>query len=171
MPSGRVLIAVIGRPHGVRGLLRVHSYAADPAALPGYGPFTDDRGRRFAIQWRGDGIAVVSELTGDTARPLTDRDDAAKLVNTRLYVEREQLPAPETDEFYVSDLVGLEAFGPDDAPLGRVDAVHDYGAGASLEIGALLVPFTQAAVPEVDLAAGRLTVVPPDEIIVEDVAA
>jgi 16S rRNA processing protein RimM len=171
MPNGRVLLGVIGRPHGVRGLLRVHSYAADPASLPEYGPFTDDRGRRFSLAWRGEGIAVVAELAGDTPRPITDRDAAAKLVNTRLYVEREQLPATDADEFYLSDLVGLEAFDPDGAALGRVDAVHDYGAGASLEIGALLIPFTRAAVPDVDIAAGRLTVVPPDEIIVEDVAA
>jgi 16S rRNA processing protein RimM len=171
MPTGRVLLGVIGRPHGVRGLLRVHSHAGDPASLPDYGPFTDDRGRRFSLSWRGDGIAAVAELVGDTPRPVTDRDAAAKLVNTRLYVERERLPATEADEFYVSDLVGLEAFGPDGAPLGRVDAVHDYGAGASLEVGPLLIPFTRTAVPEVDIAAGRLTVVPPDEIIVEDVAA
>jgi len=171
MPEQRVLLGVIGRPHGVRGLLHVHCYAGDPAALPGYGPFVDDRGRRFSLHWRGEGIAEVSEVIGGVPRPVTDRDAAAKLVNTRLYVERDRLPATDDDEFYVSDLVGLEAFGRDGTPLGRVDAVHDYGGGVSLEIGALLVPFTHAAVPEVDLAAGRLTVMPPDEIIVEDVAA
>ena len=63
------------------------------------------------------------------------------------------------------------AFTPDGKPLGRVDTVHDYGAGVSLEIGLLLIPFTRTTVPDVDLAAGRLTVAPPDEIIVEDVAA
>ena len=92
MPERRVLLGVIGRPHGVRGLLRVHSYAADPASLPDYGPFTDDRGRRFSLSWRGEGIAAVSELVDGAPRPVTDRDAAAKLVNTRLYVEREQLP-------------------------------------------------------------------------------
>jgi 16S rRNA processing protein RimM len=171
MPSEKILLAVIGRPHGVRGLLRVHCYADDSSTLPGYAPFTDDRGRFFSVSWRGEGIAQVSELIDGTERPVTDRDAAAKLVNTRLYVNRERLPVTEPEEFYFSDLVGLEAFAPDGKPLGRVDAVHDYGAGVSLEIGSLLVPFTRAAVPDVDLAAGRLTVAPPDEIIVEDVAA
>jgi 16S rRNA processing protein RimM len=168
MPERRVLLGVIGRPHGVRGLVHVHCYAGDPASLPGYGPFTDDRGRRFSLRWRGEGIA---EIIDDTQRAVADRDAAAKLTNTRLYVERERLPAPDDDEYYFSDLVGLEAFGPDGAALGRVDAVHDYGGGVSLEIGQLLVPFTHAVVPEVDIAAGRIIVVPPDEIIVEDVAA
>jgi 16S rRNA processing protein RimM len=171
MPQGRILLGVIGRPHGVRGLLRVHCYAANAAAMPDYGPFVDDRGRRFTLRWQGGGIAEISELTDGAPRPVTDRDAAAKLVNTRLFVERDRLPATEADEFYFSDLVGLEAFGPDGTPLGRVDAVHDYGGGTSLEIGPLLVPFTRAAVPEVDLTAGRLTVVPPEEIIVEGAAA
>jgi len=171
MPQRRILLGVIGRPHGVRGLLRVHCYAGDPASMPDYGPFVDDHGRFFSICWRGDGIAEIAELIDGAPRPVADRDAAAKLVNTRLFVERERLPATEADEFYFSDLVGLEAFAADGTPLGRVDAVHDYGGGASLEIGPLLVPFTRAAVPEVDLTAGRLTVVPPEEIIVEGVAA
>ena len=96
--------------------------------------------------------------------PLADRRGAEKLVNTRLYVARGQLPAAAEDEFYLADLVGLLAIGADGAELGRVAAVHDYGAGASLEVGALLVPFTRACVPQVDLAAGRVVVVPPEEI-------
>jgi 16S rRNA processing protein RimM len=171
MPGRRILLGVIGRPHGVRGLLRVHCYAGDPAALPGYGPFTDDRGRRFALAWRGDGIAEISEIVDGAPHPVRDRAAAAALVNTRLFVERDRLPATGRDEFYLADLVGLEAFGADGTRLGRVDAVHDYGGGASLEIGPLLVPFSRAAVPVVDLAGGRITVVPPEENIVEGVAA
>ena len=171
MPAGKILLGVVGRPHGVRGLVRVQCYAADAAAMPGLGPFTDERGRMFSLTWRGAGVAEISELVGGVARTLADRDAAARLTNTRLYVARERLPATEADEFYVSDLVGLEAVGADGATLGRVDAVHDYGGGASLEIGRLLVPFTRAAVPEIDLAAGRVTVVPPEEIIVEGEAA
>ena len=160
----RILIATIGRPHGVRGLVRVHSYAEDAAALPGYGPFTDDRDRSFSLRWRGEGVAEVSEIVGGERRPLADRDAAARLANTRLYVDRGRLPRPEDDEFYWADLVGLEAIGPDGSSLGRVEAVHDYGAGASLEIGLLLVPFTRAAVPAIDLAAGRMTVEPPEAL-------
>jgi 16S rRNA processing protein RimM len=164
MPSRRILIATIGRAHGVRGLVRLHSYAEDAAALPGYGPFTDDRGRRFSLCWRAEGIAELAEIIGNEPRPVADRAAAAKLANTRLYADRDRLPQPEADEFYWSDLIGLEAVGLDGGSLGRVDAVHNYGAGASLEIGSLIVPFTRAAVPCIDLAAGRVTVAPPEAL-------
>jgi len=167
MPARRILMGVVGRPHGVRGLVRLHSYAADPADLPGYGPLTDDRGRRFSVRWQGEGIAELTQLVEGRREKLADRAAAERLVNLRLYVDRDRLPPPAADEFYLADLAGLLAVTPDGRELGRVDAVHDHGAGAFLEIGALLVPFTRAAVPDVDVAAGRLTVVPPAEIVGE----
>jgi 16S rRNA processing protein RimM len=159
-------MGVVGRPHGVRGLVRVQSYTADPAALAEYAPLHDDQGRRWSLAWRGDGVA---ELRDEAGLALADRTAAERLTNLRLYADRDQLPPTEEDEFYLADLVGLEALDADGNPLGRVALVHDYGAGASLELardGAapLIVPFTRAAVPEVDLAAGRLTVVPPEEL-------
>lgn len=158
-------MAVIGRPHGVRGLVRVQSHTAEPSDLPGYGPFIDGRGRSFTLRWAGQGIAAISELIDGTPHPITDRGAAERLVNTRLHVERARLPAPAEDEFYLADLVGLAAVTAAGEALGTVTAVHDYGAGASLEIGALLIPFTRACVPEVDLAAGRLVVTPPAEVL------
>lgn len=177
VPQDLVLMGVIGRPHGVRGLVHVRSYTEDPAALPGYGPFSDGRGRRFSLRWASEGVAALSELVDGRAVAIADRNAAEKLVNLKLYVERAQLPAPDEDEFYLVDLVGLAAVRPDGAALGIVRAVHDYGAGASLEIEgdaspALLVPFTRAAVPEVDLPGRRVVVVPPAEVVVtaEDAA-
>lgn len=164
MPDSRILMGVIGRAHGVRGLVRVHSYTADPAELPEYGPFTDERGRVFALRWVADGVAEVSEIRDGVAVKIADRTAAEKLVNVRLHVARAQLPAAEADEFYLADLVGLAAFAPDGAALGTVAAVHDYGAGVSLEIGRHFVPFTRACVPEVDVAGGRIVVDLPDEI-------
>jgi 16S rRNA processing protein RimM len=166
VPERRILMGVVGRPHGVRGLLRVHSYTADPADLPEYGPFDDGGGRRFSLRWRGEGIAELAELIDGRPVPVTDRGRAENLVNLRLYADRDRLPPAEGEEYYLADLIGLQAVGADGTPLGKVDAVHDYGAGASLEIGSLLVPFTRAAVPVVDLAAGRITVLPPEEIVV-----
>ena len=158
------MMAVVGRPHGVRGLARVQCYAADPADLPRYSPLVDERGRRFRLRWHAEGIAELSEIVdGKPVKP-ADRAAAERLVNTKLYVERERLPAPADDEFYLADLIGLDAVARDGRALGRVDAVHDHGAGTFLEIGQSLVPFTRAAVPVVDIAAGRLTVAPPAEI-------
>lgn len=176
MPERRILLGVVGRPHGVRGLARVVSYTADPASLTAYGALTDDKGRRFTLRWRGEGIAEIAELVEGKPVPAADRNAAEKLVNTRLYIDRARLPPPDDEEFYLADLVGLQAIDADGAPLGTVVAVHDYGAGASLEIARperapLLVPFTRAAVPEVDPAASRLVVVPPDETVVPEQAA
>jgi len=127
----------------------------------------DDAGRRWSLSWASPGVAEVTEIVDGRPVRVIDRNVAEKLVNLRLYVDRAQLPATEDDEFYLADLVGLEAVGAEGVSLGRVNAVHDYGAGASLEIGALLVPFTREAVPHVDLVAGRITVSPPAEVAVQ----
>jgi len=162
--ENRILLGVIGRPHGVRGLVHVVSHAADPTNLTAYGPLTDGRGRRFTLRWRGEGVAEVTELRDGGPARVADRTAAGKLVNTRLYVDRAQLPEPEdAEEFYVADLVGMTAIDADGAVLGKVVTVHDYGAGTSLEIvrdGAAptLVPFTRACVPEVDVGREQIMV-------------
>ncbi|HET7882697.1 MAG TPA: ribosome maturation factor RimM [Acetobacteraceae bacterium] len=164
MPESRILLGVIGRPHGVRGLVRITSYAEDLAA---YGPLSDDKGRRFVLRPRGEGVAEIAELVGGAEARIGDRTAAEKLTNTRLYVDRSQLPEPEEDEFYLADLIGLSARDTSGRELGTVVTVHDYGAGPSLEIAGcgqpLLVPFTRASVPVVEIAAGRLVVDPPEE--------
>jgi len=173
MGSSRILMGVIGRPHGIRGLVHVHSYTAEPSDLARYAPLIDDQGRTWSLAWRGEGVAELRDARGAA---LTDRGMAERLVNTRLHVERERLPPPDGEEFYLADLVGLEARDAAGALVGSVVEVHDYGAGTSLEIAregksALLVPFTRAAVPDIDIPAGRLTVTPPDEIDFSAVAA
>ncbi len=160
-------MGVIGRPHGVRGLVHVQSYTADPADLPSYGVFDDDRGRRFRLKWKSEGVAEVFQIVEGKRVAVASRDGAQALVNTRLYVPRAKLPKPDEDEFYLADLMGLEAVDANGKSLGTISMVHDYGAGTSLEIGALIVPFTKACVPVVDLQAGRVTIVPPAEIVVE----
>jgi 16S rRNA processing protein RimM len=165
VPQRRILVGVVGRPHGVRGLVRVHSYTAEPTDLARYAPLEDARGRRFTLRWRGEGIAELAELVEGKPVPLANREEAAKLVNARLYVDRERLPDAETDEFYHADLIGMAAVDESGREVGRVEAVHDYGAGASLQIGPLLLPFTRACVPQIDLAAGRLTVAAPAEVV------
>ncbi|WP_428394107.1 ribosome maturation factor RimM [Lichenicoccus sp.] len=171
MNQQRILMGVVGRPHGVRGLVHVHSYASVPEDLAGYGPLHDERGIVWTLQWQGNGIA---ELRDNQGRTLGDRDAAQALVNRRLYVDRERLPEPEPDEFYLADLIGLAAHERRDGierSMGTVLAVHDYGAGASLEIGhvghSALVPFTRLCVPQIDLAAGSLLVIPPQDVELE----
>ena len=171
MPDSHILLGVIGRPHGVRGLVHVTSYTADPDDLAAYGVLSDAKGREFVLSWRAEGVAEVSEIVAGGKVKITDRDGAARLTNTRLFIARDKLPPAAEDEFYLADLIGIVAVDGAGTALGRVSAVHDYGAGTSLEIeraggDSLLVPFTRASVPQVDVAAGRLVVNPPDEIVV-----
>lgn len=173
MVQDRILLGVVGRPHGVRGLVHVHSYTAEPEALAEYGPLVDEDGRAWTLSWRQAGVAELRDAGG---RAVADRSEAERLTNLQLYVARDRLPPAEKDEFYLADLVGMQAVARDGAAIGQVLVVHDYGAGTSLEIvreGAapLLVPFTHAAVPVVDMAARRLTVVPPDEVEARELPA
>jgi len=162
----RVCLGVVGAPHGVRGAVRIKSFTADPAAISGYGALEDESGaRHFTLKVvgsaKGDGM-VIAKLSG-----VADRDRAEALRGLRLYAPRAVLPAiGDEDEFYHADLVGLAALLDDGARLGTVIAVHDFGAGDMLEIGRdagqpVLVPFTRAAVPVVDLAGRRVVLDPP----------
>ena len=161
-----VALGVFGAPHGVRGEIRVKSYTADYEAIGGYGPLTDAAGaRRFALR-------VVRALRDDMIVARVDgvetRDAAQALTGLEVFARRSQLPPPDADEFYYADLIGLAAATPKGEPLGRIAAVLNHGAGDILEIegesGSRLLPFTKAAVPEIDFAAGRIIVLPPAEI-------
>jgi 16S rRNA processing protein RimM len=165
-------LGVIGRAHGVRGLVKVTSHTADPADLIAYGPLSDARGQVYALRWVADGIAEVSRIVDGAPVKVTDRAAAEKLTNTKLFIDRTALPPADDDEYYLADLIGLTVLDPTGRTIGAVAVVHDYGAGASLEIerpGAvpLLIPFTAACVPTVDLANGRLVMVEPHEVVVQ----
>lgn len=164
MSDDRVLIGVFGAPHGVRGEMRLKSYTADPAAVVDYGPVFAEDGRRFALKLVR---ALKDDMVVVRAEGVADRDAAARLTNVRLYVPRERLPPPDEEEFYHSDLVGLSVATPEGEALGTVTAVVDFGAGDLLEIRrpaggpTVLLPFTKAFVPTVDLRAGRILATPP----------
>jgi 16S rRNA processing protein RimM len=163
MPNALVLLGEIGRPHGVRGIVRLRSFTADPAAIASYGPLSDESGgRRFVLEWLGNGLARIEGVE--------DRDAAARLTGTRLYVAREKLPAPGPDEFYLVDLIGLAAVDEAGASLGTIRAVEDFGAGSFLTLAddreERLVPFTEAAVPVVDIPGGRIVVRLPEERLI-----
>jgi len=131
-----------------------------------YGPLESEDGtQHFVIEaMRPAKDHFVVRFTG-----VDDRDAAEKLTNLKLYVSRDRLPPIEEQEtYYHADLVGLAAMTPDRAPLGTVTAIHNFGAGDIVEITpegegtALMLPFTDATVPEIDIDAGRMVVVPPE---------
>ncbi len=165
MSSGRrVLMGRVLGAHGIKGAVRILSYAEVPEDIARYGPLEDGGGgRKFSLTVVGKARgAVLAEVEG-----IGDRDAAAALKGTKLYVSRSALPAPAEGEFYWDDLVGLRAELKDGTTLGEVVAVHDYGAGPSLEVkrqsGApVMVPFTNRAVPVVDMEAGKVVIDPPE---------
>lgn len=163
--SNLVRLATIGAAHGVRGEVRVKAFTADPSSLRDYGPLSAEDGRIFQIERLRPGKEVLVVKF----RGVDDRDAAEALNGVSLFVDRDRLPAAGDDEFYHADLIGLAAFTQSGEPLGAVVAIHDFGAGDIIEIApprgpSLLLPFTKAAVPVVDVPAGRIVVVPPEEI-------
>jgi 16S rRNA processing protein RimM len=160
--SPRICVARIGAPHGVRGEVKLWSYTADPLAVTDYGPLeSEDGAARFTIvALRVAKDHLVARLAG-----VDDRDAATRLTNTDLYIERDRLPAPdEDDEFYHADLIGLDVVDAQGNELGSVAAIHNFGAGDLVEVKrsqggmTVLLPFTDAAVPAVDIAGRRITV-------------
>ena len=166
--TDRICVAQIGAAHGIRGEVRLRSFTQDPRAVTTYGPLESEDGtQRFEIEaLRPAKDHFVARFAG-----IDNREAAEKLTNLKLYVPRDRLPPIEDDEtFYFADLVGLTAVTPDGAPLGTVTAVHNFGGGDMIEIKPqgggepLMIPFTDANVPGVDIAAGRVVVVPPTEV-------
>ena len=159
----KVCIGAITGVRGLRGEVRIKSFTADPDGVAAYDQVTDEAGEhayRIRVTGHVKGM-VIARLDG-----INDRDAAESLKGTKLYVPRSILPEPEDGAFYHADLVGLKAETADGEPLGTVKAVHNFGAGDVIEISGggkdeLMVPFTSAAVPDVDLESGRIVVQPP----------
>jgi 16S rRNA processing protein RimM len=164
--AAKICIARIGAAHGVRGAVKLWTFTEDPQAVMQYGALaTKDGARSFEV-------ANAREAKGHlvaTLKGIATREDAERLNGIELYVAREKLPATDDDEYYHADLIGLTAVNTANEPLGRVIAIHNFGAGDIIEIApphsaTMLLPFTNAVVPSVDLAAGRVVIELPAEI-------
>lgn len=161
--TDRICVGAIAGAFGVRGEVRLKSFCAQAEDIATYGPLaTEDGTRSFAVRL----TRPVNGGLGARLSGVETKEQADALKGTTLWADRAALPSLPDDEFYHADLIGLEAVDTGGASLGRVRAVHDHGAGDILEIhgpaGVLLVPFTRAAVPTVDLAAGRIVADPPE---------
>jgi 16S rRNA processing protein RimM len=165
-----ICVARIGAAHGVRGAVKLWTFTEDPLAVKHYGPLaTKDGARRFEVTSAREAKGhLVATLEG-----ITTREQAERLNGIELYVAREKLPDAGENEYYHADLIGLAAVTPTAQPLGRVVAIHNFGAGDIIEIAppqgaSMLLPFTHAVVPTVDLAGGRVVIELPGEIEGED---
>jgi 16S rRNA processing protein RimM len=158
-----VLMGRFGAPHGLRGEIRLQSFTETPLSIADYGPLFDKSGaRRFVLQGareQGRDMLVVG------VEGVTNRDAAQRLTGVELYLPRESLPAPQEDEFYLADLIGLRVESEEGEALGQVIALRNFGAGDILEAlpkeggESRFYPFTKALAPIVDVAGGRIVVV------------
>jgi 16S rRNA processing protein RimM len=158
--KNRILLGRIADAHGIRGEVLIKSFTERPEDIAAYGPLDDGGVRTFTIEAvRATGKGVVARLAG-----VRDRTAAEALKGAPLYVDRDRLPPPAEGEFYHADLIGMAAVDAEGRTAGEVVGVHNHGAGDILEVRLTgsgkteLVAFTDAFVPEVDLAARRLVV-------------
>ncbi len=158
--DGRICVGAIAGAFGVQGEVRLKSYCAEPSDIAAYGPLFARDGRRFTLRL----TRPVAGGLGARLSGVATREEAEALKGTELFVDRGRLPSLPDDEFYHADLIGLSARDPGGAEIGRVTGVQNHGAGDLLEIAvpgrasALLVPFTLAIVPTVDLSRGLVIV-------------
>lgn len=169
-PKNPIQMAVIGAAHGIKGELRVKTFTGDPLALADYGPLYSKDGRAFEIiDIRPAGNVVVVRFKG-----VSDRNAAEALTNVELFVDRSALPDDgDEDEFYHADLMGLAVKDDTGATIGKVVSVQNFGGGDILDITlgsrkGVLIPFTQAAVPEISIVGGFVRIDPVAAGLVED---
>jgi 16S rRNA processing protein RimM len=165
MPS-QICVARIGAAHGIRGAVKLWTFTEDPFAVTRYGQLTTkDGARQFELaQAREARDHLVATFKG-----VTTRNEAERLNGLELYVARDKLPATDQDEYYHADLIGLAAITATGEPLGKVIAIHNFGAGDIIEIAppagtTIMLPFSNAVVPTVDIAGGRVVIALPEEI-------
>jgi 16S rRNA processing protein RimM len=168
--SDRVVVAQFGAAHGVRGEIRLKSFTEDPLAVGNYGPLAADDGRSFVIVSARPAAGKGPDMLVVRIEGVTTRDQAAALNGLELSVPRARLPETEPDEFYHADLIGLDVSMKDGTAAGTVVAVRNFGAGDLIEVvpaqgATFLVPFTREAVPEVDIAGGRIVIDPPPGLL------
>ena len=169
----QICVARIGAAHGVRGAVKLWTFTEHPLAVKHYGPLmTKDGGRQFEVTH----VREAKDHLVATLKGIATREDAERLNGLELYIARDKLPETDEDEYYHADLIGLAAVNAADEPLGRIVAIHNFGAGDIIEIAppqgaTMLLPFTNAGVPTVDVAGGRVVIDLPKEIDGDDPSA
>lgn len=162
-----VCVGAFAGAHGVRGAVRVKSFTARPEDVAAYGAVFDQAGNR---SWTLHLVGASRGLLIARVDGVEDREAAEALKGIRLHVPRAALPEPDEEEYYFVDLIGLAAELVDGSHLGRIIGVHELPAGDALEVQypggrSVLVPFTKAIVPEVDIKGGRVVIDPPEGLL------
>jgi 16S rRNA processing protein RimM len=163
--SRDVLLGVVIGAQGLKGEVKVKTFTETPQTLGAYGPLHGKDGREIrvtALRETKDGAVV--QLHG-----VNDRSSAEAMKGTELFISRDALPAPDADEFYHTDLVGLRAEDTEGRAIGTVRGVHNFGAGNVIEIvrengDDVFLSFTREVAREIDLKGGRIVIAEPEDI-------
>ena len=163
--TDRICVGALAGSFGVKGEVRLKSFCSDPRSIAAFGPLFNEAGDiSYSIQI----VAPIKNGFSARVEGVEDKEAADELRGVSLFVDRTSLPSLPDDEYYHADLIGLKVFDAGGALLGTVKSVLNHGAGDLLEINALtvaetvLLPFTMANVPTVDLATNRVVVDPPE---------
>ncbi|WP_299194374.1 ribosome maturation factor RimM [uncultured Litoreibacter sp.] len=166
MNKDQIVLGVIAGAFGVKGEVRLKSFCAEPEDIANYSPLRTEKGDEYTLK-------ITRQVKNGFAARLSGirfKDEADKLRGVKLYADRSLLPSLPDDEYYYTDLIGLDVVDTGGEKIGKIAAVENHGAGDILDIrgaglnGSLLLAFTQDAVPTVDLASGRVVIDPPEEI-------
>ena len=160
-----VLLAVVIGAQGLKGEVKVKLFTATPDALPHYGLLHTRDGRKLAItafRPAKEGEAVIA------FEGVRDRNQAEALKGAELFVDRAALPATDEDEFYHADLIGLEVRDSEGRVLGKVTALHNFGASDVLEFAradgdSVHLAFTKETAPVINIAEGFIIVAVPED--------
>ena len=159
-----ICVGAITGAFGVKGEVRLKSFTSIPEAIADYAPLLTEEGEKEFD------VVITGEIkNGLSARMsgVISKEDADKLRGTRLFVPRERLPELLEDEYYHTDLIGLIVQNLEGSNIGRIKSVLNHGASDLLEIEdkrenkSILVPFTRAIVPKVDIKNSIVIIDPP----------
>lgn len=164
-----IVVGQLAGAFGVKGEARVRSFTADPEACFSYGPLLDKDG---AVVLTPVKHRPLNEGFGVTAKENRQREEWEALKGTLLHAPREAMPAPDDNEIYLADLIGMDVVHADGRTLGKVAAGHNFGAGDLIEIAppagqTFMLPFTEQNFPGFDVAARTLTAAPDEELLPE----
>jgi 16S rRNA processing protein RimM len=170
IPRDQVLVGVIVGAHGIKGEVKLKSFTSEPMSIGRYGPLQSSSGQQLEITKlkpaKDDFIASLKSVN--------DRNEAETLKGVELFVSREKLPKLKTHETYAHDLMGLDVILENGSRLGKLVGMPNYGAGDLLEVAVdgesetILIPFTNAFVPQDDFSSGKIVVVLPEGYLDKD---
>jgi 16S rRNA processing protein RimM len=167
--SDLIPLGKISATHGIKGQLRVVSYSGELETILSLksvllkGPAGEME--TFGVTTvSAHGKKVLLSLAG-----LHHINQVERLVGRELLVRREQMPELGEDEYYWYELEGLKVVTVDGEVLGEITSLIPTGSNDVYVVTSgkreYLIPAVEDIVISIDLAAGLMTVSPPEGLL------